>query len=65
DNVFKERIKYTIGLVCGHQKSANYLFSLAQQAGIEKNMLKTVDFRKKLKTENADEYIIEFVYEEG
>lgn len=64
DEIYRERIKYTIGLVCGHQKSANYLFSLAQQAGIEKEMLRTVDFRKKLESENADEYIIEFVYEE-
>lgn len=65
DRVIKERVIYTIGLICGHQKSANYLKSLVQQVGIDYNLLTNVDFRKKIEKENADEYIIEFTYNEN
>lgn len=64
DETFKEKIPYTVGLICGHQKSANYLKSLVSQVGIEYDSLINVDFRKKVLDENADEYIIEFTYEE-
>ena len=65
DPLFKDRIVYTIGLICGHQKSANYLKFLVAQVDIDFNSLINVDFRKKIEEENADEYIIEFTYIEN
>lgn len=65
EKIFKERIVYTVGLICGHQKSTNYLKSLVSQVGIDYDSLTNVDFRKKVENENADEYIIEFTYNEN
>lgn len=58
--VFRERIVYLIGLVCGHQKTANYATYLAWRAGIRPGDLKTVDFRKKVAGEAANRYSTEF-----
>lgn len=57
--VIKERIKYTLGLVCGHQKSSYFADFLAWQCGIEPGNLKTINFRKKLLDEPANAYGIE------
>jgi len=59
DPVIKERIKFCIGLVCGHQKSANFAEFLAWQCGIEPGKLQSIDFRKKLSGSPANEYAIE------
>lgn len=47
DPVVNERIKFTIGLICGHQKSAKYAENLAWQCGIKPGDLKSIDFRHK------------------
>ncbi|MEZ9899045.1 Coenzyme F420 hydrogenase/dehydrogenase, beta subunit C-terminal domain [Vibrio breoganii] len=47
DKCIKERIRYCIGLVCGHLKSSNYSASLAWQAGIAPEDITNVDFRIK------------------
>jgi coenzyme F420 hydrogenase subunit beta len=57
----KHTIKYTIGLICGHQKSSKYAECLAWQCGIKPGNLKYVDFRKKVLDRPANEYIAEFV----
>lgn len=59
--VFKERIKYMIGLVCGHQKSAKFSESMAWQIGIPPGNLENIDFRVKLNNNNASEYGVTFV----
>ncbi len=56
DPVLKERIKFCIGLVCGHLKSSGYAESLAWQTGIAPDRLKRIDFRVKDNTERADKY---------
>src|SRR5699024_3560118 len=48
DPVFSERIKYTVGLICGHQKSSKFAESIAYQVGFEPENLKHIDFRYKL-----------------
>jgi coenzyme F420 hydrogenase subunit beta len=48
DPVVKERIRFCIGLVCGHLKTTRYADSLAWQVGIEPGLLRAVDFRRKL-----------------
>ncbi len=57
----KDTIKYTIGLICGHQKSSKYAECLAWQCGIKPGNLRYVDFRKKVLDRPADEYIAEFI----
>jgi len=53
--VFKERIKFTLGIVCGHLKSKGYAELIAWQLGIEPRDLTKIDFRKKLPGKKANE----------
>ncbi|MEK5052433.1 Coenzyme F420 hydrogenase/dehydrogenase, beta subunit C-terminal domain [Niallia sp. FSL K6-0212] len=59
DLVIKERIKYTIGLVCGHLKSDMFAKSMGWQLGVEPDNLTGIDFRKKLDTQYANDYGVE------
>lgn len=59
DPVIRERIKYSIGLVCGHLKSARFADSLAWQLGIKPGEIESIDFRKKLEARPAHRYGIE------
>lgn len=59
DEVIRERIKYTVGLICGHQKSSKFAEALAWQVGIKPGNLKQIDFRKKLPDRPASEYAVE------
>lgn len=59
DKILNERIKYTVGLICGHQKSSKFAESLAWQVGIAPGNLKNIDFRKKLPDKPADNYGVE------
>ncbi|MDD4286885.1 MAG: Coenzyme F420 hydrogenase/dehydrogenase, beta subunit C-terminal domain [Candidatus Peribacteraceae bacterium] len=43
----RERIRYCIGLMCGHLKSAHYADILAWQLGIEPDGLRRMQFREK------------------
>lgn len=59
DSVIRDRIKYTVGLVCGHQKTAKYADFLAWQCGIQPGTLEKIDFRKKLSNEPSSSYAVE------
>ena len=59
DSTINERIKFFIGLVCGHQKSSKFGESLAWQCGIEPGKLEYIDFRKKLDYGPSSSYAIE------
>lgn len=63
--VLKERIVYTIGLVCGHQKSTKFAEYLAWQCGIKPGKLEEINFRKKLDYLPSDSYGIEVYGEIG
>lgn len=58
DETINDRIKYTIGLVCGHQKSTKFAESMAWQVGIEPGDLIDIDFRHKLLDRPANAYAI-------
>ena len=60
DSTIRDRIKYTIGLVCGHQKSSKFAEYLAWQVGIFPGNLQFIDFRKKNHNKTADDYDVEF-----
>lgn len=59
DPMFDRAIAYTIGLICGHQKSTKYAEAIAWEHGIKPGALRSIDFRKKVKGKSADEYITE------
>lgn len=46
--VLSERIKYTVGLVCGHLKTSAYAEMIAWQEGVHPDQLEYIDFREKL-----------------
>ena len=58
--IMKERIKYYIGLVCGHQKTTKYAEAIAWEYGIQPGQLTDIDFRVKKETGNALEYDMKF-----
>jgi coenzyme F420-reducing hydrogenase beta subunit len=59
DEVINDRIKYTIGLICGHQKSSKFAESMAWQVGIKPGNLRHIDFRKKFPDKPANYYGVE------
>jgi len=56
DPVIKERIVYTVGLVCGHLKSKAFADCFGWQAGIPPGQLEEIDFRVKLPDRTAGDY---------
>lgn len=56
DGIIAERIKFCIGLVCGHLKSLKFAQMLAWQCGIEPEQLQEINFRQKLSKTNANQY---------
>lgn len=66
DEIVNERIKYTVGLICGHQKSSKFAEAMAWQVGIEPGNLLDIDFRHKLTDRPANQYGVKMVgYIEG
>ncbi|GAA0343370.1 Coenzyme F420 hydrogenase/dehydrogenase, beta subunit C-terminal domain [Oceanobacillus oncorhynchi subsp. oncorhynchi] len=59
NSLIKERIKYCIGLVCGHLKSDFFAKAQGWQIGIHPDDLTSIDFRVKLDGRNANDYGIE------
>ncbi|RYM93677.1 Coenzyme F420 hydrogenase/dehydrogenase, beta subunit C-terminal domain [Bifidobacterium animalis] len=58
DNTIASRIRYHIGLVCGHLKSTFFALSEAWEAGIPPQDVTLVDFRYKLPGHAASDYAI-------
>ncbi|MCG7489692.1 Coenzyme F420 hydrogenase/dehydrogenase, beta subunit C-terminal domain [Vibrio sp. Of14-4] len=58
DTIIKDRIIFTVGLICGHQKSSKFADYMAWQVGIKPGDLKNIDFRHKLDDARADSYAI-------
>lgn len=59
DEIIKDRIKFTVGLICGHQKSSKYAEALAWQMGVKPGNLKHINFRKKYLDKPANAYGVE------
>lgn len=55
----KEKILYTVGLVCGHLKSDYFAKEIGWELGIKPSELKDINFRKKYKDKSADNYGVE------
>lgn len=56
DPVIEKRIKFFIGLVCGHLKSKAFAELIGYQSGIMPEKLCEIDFRYKLSDRPADNY---------
>jgi coenzyme F420-reducing hydrogenase beta subunit len=65
DPVFEERIAYTLGLFCGHMKSARFAESFAEQMGLALAEVQSIDFRAKDPARPATTYTVQFVMRDG
>lgn len=54
--ILKDRIKYFVGLVCGHLKSKAFAELVAWESGMHPEKLKYIDFRHKLIDKPSDNY---------
>lgn len=59
DEVLRDRIRYCIGLVCGHLKSDFFAKAEAWEAGVPLKRIARVDFRYKTPGSPASDYAIE------
>jgi len=61
DPIVQERIRFCLGLVCGHLKTSHFADMFAWQCGIEPGNLTAIDFRKKIPRQNANKYGVEMI----
>jgi len=61
DILIASRLKYTIGLVCGHMKTGSFVKSMAWQMGINPKDLRKFDFRVKIEGRKSSQYGVEAV----
>lgn len=55
NQIFAERIKYCIGIICGHLKSKFYAEMIGWQLGVNPDELGYIDFRVKIAGKRANE----------
>jgi coenzyme F420 hydrogenase subunit beta len=65
DGELAGRVRYTIGLFCGHLKSMRYVDYLARSCGVDEKDVVTIDFRGKIEGRRASDYGIEITCREG
>lgn len=65
DPVLRERIAFTLGLFCGHLKSARFLESIAWQMGVAIAKVQRADFRVKDSSRPASTYTAELELYDG
>lgn len=65
DAVLRERIVFTLGLFCGHMKSARMVESFAWQIGADRGSVAAVDFRVKDANRPANWYRAELLLHGG
>lgn len=65
DRLIRERVAFTLGLFCGHMKSARFVESFAWQMGVPVDQIRAVDFRRKDPTRPASTYTAELTLHDG
>jgi coenzyme F420-reducing hydrogenase beta subunit len=63
--IFHERICFTLGLFCGHMKSARFVESFARQMKIPVSEVMSIDFRSKRPDKPANWYNAKFYMNNG
>lgn len=59
DPVLKDRIRFVVGLVCGHLKARSFAEYLGWLQGVRPQALQTIDFRVKVPGGDASQYTVE------
>jgi coenzyme F420-reducing hydrogenase beta subunit len=65
DPLMRERIVFTLGLFCGHMKSARLVESFAYQMGVRVEDIRSVEYRLKDERRPANWYTAQFVLHDG
>lgn len=65
DPVIRQRIVFTLGLFCGHMKSARFVESFAWQLNVPINDIKEVEFRQKYPDRPANWYNARLTLKDG
>ncbi|WP_134725347.1 Coenzyme F420 hydrogenase/dehydrogenase, beta subunit C-terminal domain [Paracoccus luteus] len=65
DAVLDERIAVTLGLFCGHMKSARFVTSFAWQMGVDPGRVRAVEYRRKDTARPANVYTAELTLDGG
>lgn len=65
DPLYQERIRYTLGLFCGHMKSARFVESIAWQMKVPVKEINRVEFRQKSQDHPANWYSARFQLNDG
>jgi coenzyme F420-reducing hydrogenase beta subunit len=65
DPLLRERIAFTLGLVCGHMKSARFVESFAWQMGVDPGAVTGVDYRIKDPDRPANWYTAQLTLRDG
>lgn len=65
DGVVEERIRFTLGLFCGHMKSAHFVESIALQQGTSLPEVKGIDYRRKEPSRPANIYTASLALADG
>lgn len=65
DEVYRDRILFTLGLFCGHMKSARFVESFAWQMNVPVAKIKYVDFRYKYPDRPANWYNVMIKLHDG
>jgi coenzyme F420-reducing hydrogenase beta subunit len=65
DALFQERIRYTLGLFCGHMKSARFIESFAWQMNVPISEVQKVEFRHKDPSRSAKVYTARLTLRNG
>jgi coenzyme F420-reducing hydrogenase beta subunit len=65
DPIIGERVAFTLGLFCGHMKSARFVESFAWQLGVPIDEVRSVEFRLKDPTRPASTYTAQLTLGDG
>ena len=65
DPLFRERIRFTLGLFCGHMKSARFVESFAWQMQVPANQIERVEYRHKDPNRPANWYNARLTMRDG
>lgn len=65
DPLLRERIAFTLGLVCGHMKSSRFVESLAWQMQVDLQAVTGIDYRVKDASRPANWYTAQFLLGSG
>jgi hypothetical protein len=63
--LIRQRIVFTLGLFCGHMKSARMVESFAWQMGVDPNEIEAIDYRLKNPDRPASWYVAELALRDG